>query len=170
MRKRKSHPYLMRGAPKVTEERATVLDPPDKRVPFVPVRTLTPEQLAERRVAATDPRLRAVDRCFERWAATPSQTSEPRLSHLILINRQGEGGPVPLDDLESKIVDTVVRTSPKWARNFVHLWYRTGHSVTDIARLLAIKRREYVYAERQVVLGYYLGRLSEAASQLDLKG
>lgn len=153
----------MRGAPAITADRTTSVDPPDKRVPEVHPRKLDQQQIALiNRVMETDPRLRAVDRCFFRWAATPSQSGSPLLSHIILL-RQHDGGAVPLDDAESKIVDMAVRTSPRWARNFIHLWYRTDSSVTEIAQALHIKRREYVYDERKVVLSYFLGRLSEAS-------
>lgn len=162
---RKPRPYLMRGTPTVTVDRSTSVDPPDRRVPEVRPRQLSPEEVADR-VIATDPRLRAVDRCFQRWASTPTESRGPALSHVVFVGSV-QSGAVPLDDAESKIVDTAVRTSPKWARNFVHLWYRTDSTVTDIAKALRIKRREYVYDERNVVLSYYLGRLSEA-SQLEL--
>jgi hypothetical protein len=167
---RKSHPYVMRGAPAPTAQRATVLDKPDHRVPSLHVRALTIEEIhIITREAATDPRLRAIDRCFERWAATPGETGSPGLAHVVVFRRD-DGGAPPLDDLESKIVDTAVRTSPGWARTFVQLWYRSDCSVTEIATQLAIKRREYVYDERKVVLSYYLGRLSEVAGQLNLTG
>ena len=170
-RKRKWRSYVMRGRPVVTEPRPTVVDAPDKRIVETPVPKLpigAINKLLEREVK-TDPRLRAVDRCFERWAATPmGDIGSPRMTHVILVNRAGDGGPVPLDDVESKIVDTAVRTSPGWARRFVQLWYRSDMSVTDIARELAIKRREYVYQERHIVLSYYYGRLSEATVQLEL--
>lgn len=170
MRKRKSHPYLMRGAPKVTEARATVLDPPDPRVPELTPRKLSPKELALiGRETRTDPRLRAIDRCFERWAATPTtQSVGPRLACIIIIGHDGTAAP-PLDDAESKIVDAVVRVSPRWASEFVRLWYRTELPVTEIARTLKIKHRQYVYAERQMVLGYYLGRIEEAMKQLLVK-
>jgi hypothetical protein len=170
-RNRKSRPYIMRGEPRVSEPRATILDPPDSRVtvprkPPLPIEKL--RQLAERETK-TDVRLLAVDRCFERWAATPvGDIGIPRMTHVILIGRSGEGGHVPLDDLESKIVDTAVRTSPGWARRFVQLWYRSDMSVTDIARELAIKRREYVYKERDIVLSYFYGALSVGMVQLEL--
>jgi hypothetical protein len=159
---RKSRPYVMRGAPIPTAARATIADIPDRRIDEVYPRKLDKEEIALiNRVRETDPRLRAIDRCFFRWAATPSQSNGPRLSHIILL-RQHDSGPVPLDDAESKMVDVAVRTSPGWARNFVRLWYKTDSSVAEIATVLKIKRREYVYDERKLVLGYYLGRLAEA--------
>lgn len=168
---RKSHPYVMRGQPVPTAERATVLDKPDRRVPEVHVRKLsrTEVERIRSREGATDPRLRAVDRCFERWAATPTESGSPGLA-CVIVFRRDDVGAAPLDDVESKIVDAAVRTSPHWARNFVHLWYRSDSTVADIAKALRIKRREYVYDERKVVLSYYLGRLSEVAGQLNLMG
>jgi hypothetical protein len=158
----------MRGAPVATAERATVLDPPDRRVPQPHPRKLSPDQLRVLgRESATDPRLRAVDRCFERWAATPGDSGGPSLSHVILLRRDAVGAP-PLDDAESKIVDTAVRTSPRWARNFVNMWYRQELTIAQIAKELAMKRYEHVHAERSLVLGYFLGRLAESAAQLSL--
>lgn len=172
-RKRQFRPYIMRGAPQPTEARSTVLDPPDQRVTPVPVRPLPIKELQRSitREAATDPRLRAVDRYFERWASTPTESGGPGLAAVIWIHRAGGGNSCapPLDDVESKIIDAVVRISPSWARTFVHLWYRSGHTVTEIAEMLKMKQRQSVYAERQIVLSYYFGRLTEAATQLELR-
>lgn len=154
----------MRGSPIVTAERPTVLDRPDHRVPEVRIPKLAAERvrMVTNREVATDPRLRAIDRCFERWARTPGDSGGPELAQAILSGASDTSGPPPLDDLESKIVDAAVRESPRWARTFVHLWYRTDSSPTEIAKMLCIKHRQYVYHERQIVLGYYLGRLTGA--------
>lgn len=167
-RKPQWKPYLMRGPPVPSEERPTSVDKPDPRVPQIRPRKLNAEEIRiVNRVIATDPRLRAVDRCFERWARTPTESRGPALSHVVFVGSV-QSGAVPLDDAESKIVDTAVRTSPKWARNFVHMWYRTDLTIADIAKQLAMKRYEHVHAERHLVLGYYFGRLSESAAQLGL--
>jgi hypothetical protein len=163
MKKRASRPYLMRGPPKPMQPRPTSVDRADPRVPEVYPRKLTPTDLERvaTRIGATDPRLRAIDRCFERWAATPTG-SAPGIAQVDLIKREPVSKTVPLDDAESKLVDAVVRESPGWARNFVILWYKSDLQVAQIAEALKIKRREYVYDERRIVLSYFLGRLSEA--------
>ncbi len=162
MRKRKSHPYLMRGQPKVTEPRTTVEDPPDRRVPEVPRRMLTTAQLRIfQGQSAIHPLLRPVDRCFERWAATPANDQGgPRIASIVIIGREATAA-APLDDAESKIVDCAIRASPLWASRFVQLWYRSELSVPAIADELKIKRRQGIYEERERVLFYYLGRLHE---------
>jgi hypothetical protein len=168
MRKPKLRPYVMRGAPKVTEERATSVDPPDHRVPESRPRKMTPKELAAIPIDwAVPPRLRVVDRCFVRWAATPiADDGGTSIASLVLIRREGDSGPSPLDDAESKILDAAVRASPVWAHRFVMMYYRRGLSVPEIAVELAMKRREYVYAERDLVLYYYLGRLHEIGFSL----
>jgi hypothetical protein len=167
-RKRHWKPYLMRGAPVPSEARPTSVDQADARVPEVRPRKLNAEEIRiVNRVIATDPRLRAVDRCFERWARTPTESRGPAIAAVVFVSSV-QSGAVPLDDAESKIVDTAVRTSPKWARNFVHMWYRQGLTIAEIAKLLQMKRYEHVHEERHLVLGYYLGRLSESSVQLRL--
>ena len=160
--KKKWRPYVMRGRPTVTEFRQTAVDPPDQRVPEVPIPTLPAEAVRNaRRRTAIDPRLRAVDLCFEQWAVSPnSDLAGVGYAHVILVQHQRSGTP-PLDDLQSKIIDAVVKASPRWAERFVHLWYRSGLNVTDIAKELEIKHRPSVYTELELVLGYYLGRLHE---------
>lgn len=168
--RRNSRPYLMRGGPLVTEERATSVDPPDKRVPEVRPQSLSVEQIRIiSREVATDPRLRAVDRCFERWAVTPGDINWPGLAQPVLMHCSPQSRPSPLDDAESKIVSTAVRLSPAWAQRFIALWYRSDLSLAQIATALSMKHRQDVHGERHLVLGYFLGRLSEASSQLHLK-
>lgn len=166
--KRKLKPYLMHGAPTVTEDRPTSVDPPDKRVPEVRPRTLSPKELKDRPAAGeTDPRLRVVERCFERWAATPiGDDGGTSIASLVLIRREGDSGPSPLDDAESKILDAAVRASPRWARRFVQMLYRQRLTFAEIAVELAMKRRQSVYEERDRVLCYYLGRLHEIGFSL----
>lgn len=166
-RKRQLRPYVMRGAPRVTEERATALDPPDHRVPQpVPRKIPAVEMKALLRELATEPRLRAADRCFLRWSVTPTDNIQaPGYASLILIKRSIPAT-APLDDAESKIVDAAVRASPAWAALFVNLWYRSQLSTAEIAAELRIKHRQYVYAERDRVLFYYTGRLHEIGFSL----
>lgn len=168
MSRRRSRPYVMRGAPIPTAERATSVDPPDHRVHEPPPRKLSPKELKAIPIDwAVPPRLRVVDGCFVRWAATPvSDDGGTSIASLVLIRREGDSGPTPLDDAESKIVDAAVRASPVWAHRFVTMYYRRALSVAEIAVELAMKRREYVYAERDLVLYYYLGRLHEIGFSL----
>lgn len=167
-RKRQWKPYLMRGAPVQTQDRQTSVDPADPRVPEIRPRKLTEQEIQiVNRVIATDPRLRAVDRCFERWSRTPTDSRGPSIAAVVFV-ASVQSGAVPLDDAESKIVDAAVRTAPKWARNFVVMWYKQGLTIAQIAKVLQMKRYEHVHAERHLVLGYFLGRLAESASQLGL--
>ena len=161
-RKKQLRPYLMRGVPRVTEPRATVLDPPDDRVRTIPqTPLLKPEEIRLRcREMAIDPRLRVINHCFQRWAATPTDGEEgPRLARPQLIFTHGsQHMSAPLDEHQAKHVDRIMRYSPPWATSFVRLWYRSGLSVKDIAAALAIRNRQSVYQERILVLGYFLGR------------
>lgn len=158
----------MRGAPIPSKKRPTSIDKPDNRVPEVKPRQLSDEQIrAVNRVIATDPRLRAMERCFERWASTPTESGSPGMSQVILLESP-ESGAVPLGDAESKIIDAAVRTAPKWARNFVIMWFRQRMTIAEIAEQLEMKRYEHVHAERHLVLGYFLGRLAESASQVGI--
>lgn len=158
-RKRKSRPYLMGGSPRVTEPRATVLDAPDNRIPELHTRKLTPAELQKIPIRAVPPFLRVVDNCFERWANTPlSDYAPPGYAHVILAKRSIPAR-APLDDAESKIVDAAIRASPIWAYGFVYMCYRQGLTLPEIAKTLQMKRQEYVYTHRDLVLSYYLGRL-----------
>lgn len=166
-RKRHLRPYVMRGASRPTAERATVMDPPDHRIEQpIPRKIPAPEMKLLLRKLATEPRLRAVDRCFLRWAVTPTDNIQaPGYASLILMKRSIPAT-APLDDAESKIVDAAVRASPIWAASFVNLWYRSDLSTAEIATKLRIKKRQYVYEERDRVLFYYTGRLHEIGFSL----
>lgn len=114
------------------------------------------------RPGATDPRLRPADRWLERWAATHgSGPLLPSIASVSLVLRAPAVGIPVLDDRESLLVDAVVDSSPNWARSFAVLWYRTDCTVQEIAEVLRIRRLRAVYEEREMVLGYYLGRFSE---------
>lgn len=143
--------------------RPTIAEARDTRVPVIPEdRRLRPEQLrAITRHGATDPRLRPVDRCFERWAVTHGDG--PLLPMLAESQLGGRTTlrVLPLPDRDSLVVDRAVKSAPDWAQTFVRLWYRSDATVTEIANFLHIKRRQGVYEERQLVLGYYLGRLTQ---------
>lgn len=162
---REPKPYLMRGEARPTRARATIADPPDRRVEMPDVR-LKPEQLrAVARHGATDPRLRPVDRCFERWAVTHGDgPALPLLAESSLTVRTTPVPPLP--DRDSLVVDRAVKSAPRWAQAFVRLWYRSDATAQEIADLLHIKRRQAVYEERQLVLSYYLGRFAQMGLEL----
>lgn len=157
----------MRGEPSRTRPRSTVAQPPDRRVAPVPDIRLKPEQLrAITRHGATDPRLRPVDRCFERWAVTHGDAPIfPTLAESSFAGRTTLRVP-PLDDRDSLVVDRAVKSAPDWAQSFVRLWYRSDCTVQEMADFLHIKRRQAVYEERQLVLAYYLGRFSQMGLEL----
>lgn len=157
----------MRGAAVPSEDRPTVLDPADPRIPTVYPPRLSPEKIrALTRQGATDPRLRGVDRCFQRWSVTPTSVREaPRIASIVFLGAHASA-PVALPDRESHLMDLAVRNSPQWAREFVILWYRSERTSQEIADLLGMKRRQAVYEERHVVLSYYLGRLTQMGLQV----
>lgn len=114
------------------------------------------------RPGATDPRLRPADRWLERWAATHgSGPMLPGAATITLVAPTSTVRVPALDDRESLLIDGVVDSSPNWARTFAVLWYRTSCTVQEIGDALKIRRLRAVYDERQMVLGYYLGRFSE---------
>lgn len=170
MGRKTPRPFLMRGEPRATRRKPTTAEAPDQRVPPVRLKReqlLKPEQLrALTRQGTTDPRLRPVDRCFERWAVTHGDGPMlPLLAESALSGRTTI--PVlPLPDRDSLVVDRAVKNAPDWAQSFVKLWYRTDATVTEIAELLHIRRRQAVYEERQLVLSYYLGRLTQMGLKL----
>lgn len=159
---RKSRPFIMRGAPRITKERPTIADPPDRRVPEPPRVTVTVERL--RAVGPhdrTDPRLRAVDLCLWRWAITPGGTSYGTgMAAVVLGKRTSQILDAPLDDAQSKIVDVAIRSSPEWARRFVNWWYRDRLWGHEIAEAMKAKSLSAIYDERERVLFYLSGRLS----------
>lgn len=162
---RKSKPFLMRGEPRPSRRRPIVADEADPRVPEVRLKReqlLKPEQLrALTRQGTTDPRLRPVDRCFERWAVTHGDgPALPLLAESSLGVRTTLRIP-PLADRDSLVVDRAVKSAPGWAATFVRLWYRSDATVAEIAEFLHIRRRQSVYDERTLVLSYYLGRLTQ---------
>jgi hypothetical protein len=153
----------MRGSSAPPRQRATIADPPDRRVQQPRIRTLSSEEVrAMTRPGATDPRLRPADRWLERWAATHGAGPIlPSIASVSLVARTPSGSIPTLDDRESLLVDAVVDSSPNWARTFAVLWYRTPCTVQEIADVLHIRWRQDVYEERRTVLAYYLGRFIE---------
>lgn len=154
----------MRGAARPSVARPTVLDPPDGRMSPNPVPKISAERLRSMPIEyVTDPRLRSVDRFFWRWAITHGASSAgPTLARSSPIFASAHSMPTPLDDAESRIVDTAVKSAPDWARKFVKAWYRAQLTVAQIQEELSIKRRQSVYEERELVLAYFLGRLVES--------
>jgi hypothetical protein len=119
-----------------------------------------------------DPRLRAVHRCFERWAVTRGLDHGllPLMARQRMLYVSSSARPPALEDGEAKIVDAVYRSAPDWARHFVKLWYRAQATVAEIQEVLSIKRRASIYQEREAALFYFLGRLIEAGLPLDPRG
>ena len=158
---RKPHPYVMRGPARPTAPRLTSVDRPDPRVVPVEIPQLTSEQLRVLdRPGAIDPRLRSTDRTFQRWASTPgSGALLPQLARVCLSGSPGAGRAPALSDREADLVDAAVRTADPPEQRFVVAWYRSGATVTEIAQLLGMRRRQSVYEERRLVLSYFRGRL-----------
>ncbi len=158
---RKPHAYVMRGAPRATAARLTSVERPDSRVAPVEVPQLTPAQLHTlERPGAIDPRLRSTDRTFQRWASTPgSGALLPQLARVCPTGSPAACRAPALSDREADLVDEAVRTADPPEQRFVVAWYRSGATVTEIAQLLGMRRRQSVYDERRMVLSYFRGRL-----------
>lgn len=156
---RKPRPFLMRGKPHVTEERPTIRQPPDWRVPEPPrPRPLTPAQLRMlTRDRALDPRFRGVDRYLWRWAVGQG-------AGLPLDAEEADGlpqsRPTPLAPDESTVVDMTILAAPGWAREFVFMWFRSNDTIEEMAARLQVRSRA-VWDERKLVLAYFLGRFIE---------
>ena len=158
---RKPHPYVARGGPRLTAARPTSVDRPDPRIAPVPIAPLTAEQLHTlERPGAIDPRLRSTDRVFQRWGATPgSGALLPQLARVWLTGSPRASRVPPLNDREADLVDEAVRTADPPEQRFVFAYYRAGNTMTEIAQLLGMRRRQSVYEERRFVLAYFRGRL-----------
>jgi hypothetical protein len=122
---------------------------------------LTAEQLhALERPGALDPRLRSTDRVFQRWGATPgSGALLPQLARVCLTGSPRPARAPPLNDREADLVDEAVRTADPPEQRFVVAYYRAGTTMTELAQLLGMRRRQSVYEERRLVLAYFRGRL-----------
>jgi hypothetical protein len=137
-------------------------------VPPVIIRASDPEVLRRiMRANAQDPRLEPTDRHMQRWVvslwggldgavrAIPFDDSVPpsrfRLS--------------PLPEDIALATDSVVASSPSYWQRFVHNWYLTDKPVEVIAKEMRCERRQ-VYVERQLVLSYLLGRLTQAGVRI----
>lgn len=166
-RKRQWKPYLMRGAPIPSKARATSVDRPDERVPEIRPAPLTPSDLRSRRAnVATDPRVRAAHLQFVRWAATPvGDIGWPGLQQVEL-RKEPEFAGLVLDAAEARIIDAAVKSAEPWASRFVNMWYKQRLTPQEIAVALSMKRREYVYTERDKVLFYWHGRFKEIGFNL----
>lgn len=162
----------MGGVPRPSAARQTVLDPPDPRMPPNPVPKLSAKRLGELQVEGiTDPRLRAVSRCFMRWAVTHGDGETlPLMAKSEPLYLSSHDRPPPLEGADSVIVDAVYKSAPGWARHFVKLWFREQLNGPQVQARLSIKRLRAVYEERDLVLAYFLGRLVEAGVSLDARG
>lgn len=157
----KSRPFVMAGRPHPTTRRTTSVDRPDPRIEPVEIPQLTSEQLRVlERPGAIDPRLRSTDRCFQRWGATPgSGALLPHLARVCLVASSRAHRAPALNDREAELVDEAVRSADPPEQRFVIAYYRMGNSMTEIAQLLGMRRRQSVYEERRLVLSYFRGRL-----------
>ncbi|MHB1870897.1 MAG: hypothetical protein ACYCT1_08590 [Steroidobacteraceae bacterium] len=124
---------------------------------------MTAEQLHTlERPGAIDPRLRSTDRVFQRWGATPgSGALLPQLARVCLTGSPRASRVPPLNDREADLVDEAVRTADPPEQRFVVAYYRAGNTMTEIAQLLGMRRRQSVYEERRLVLAYFRGRLTQ---------
>ena len=158
----------MRGPVRPTAAPLTSVDRADPRVAPVEVPQLTPEQLhALDRPGAIDPRLRSTDRTFQRWASTPgSGALLPQLARVCLTDSPGASRAPALSDREADLVSEAVRSADPPEQRFVVAWYRSGATVTEIAQLLGMRRRQSVYEERRLVLSYFRGRLQQMGLRL----
>lgn len=158
----------MPGRPRPTHPRPTSLDRADPRIEPVAIAQLTAEQLhALERPGAIDPRLRSTDRVFQRWGATPgSGALLPQLARVCLTGSPRASRVPPLNDREADLVDEAVRTADPPEQRFVFAYYRAGNTMTEIAQLLGMRRRQSVYEERRLVLAYFRGRLTQMGLSL----
>ena len=169
MQKKPLRPYLMPGRPLRSKPAKTLADPPDRRVPEIPVRPLPPAALRRlgRDGQSVDPRLRSTDRWMQRWAITPGAgPAPPSLATPRFTPNIPESRATVLSDRESYMVDIAVRTAPDWARTFVLMWYRSERTTTEIAEALRMRRRQAIYEERAFVLAYFLGRLAQMGFEM----
>lgn len=152
----KFRPFLMRGKPHVTEERPTLADPPDRRVPQVAIVAMPLSQLRMlTREKALDPRFRPVDRYLWRWSV--GQGSGLPLA-AEAAEALPESRPTPLAPDEAVVVDMAILHSAAWAREFVFMWFRSPLTIEEIAKRLEIRARA-VYEVRREAMAYYLGLL-----------
>ncbi len=161
MRVKRSHPYVMRGSQKPAP-RPTIHDPPDHRVPVVPVHPASREVICIKlRNGPIDPRLRGVDRCLQRWTVTPGATmSAPMLAQVRFVYGHN-GRPTALGDRQCEMVDRALLASPGWVRQIVHLWYRTDRPAREISQILGSMRRQTAYEHVNMALAHLQGRLGQ---------
>jgi hypothetical protein len=147
--------------------RLTIEDPPDRRVRQVHVPSLPADVIRIKlRHGPVDPHLRGVDRCLQRWVATPGMAmSAPQLSQVRFVYGQN-ARPSALGDRECEMVDRAILSSPAWVTQLVQLWYRTDRPAHEIAQILGSQRRQTTYERLNLALAYLLGRLV----QMGLRG
>ncbi|HEX5461908.1 MAG TPA: hypothetical protein VFX20_18230 [Steroidobacteraceae bacterium] len=150
-------PFLMRGKPRVTEERPTIHEPPDWRVPEVkrtaPIPANVLRMLARER--ALDPRFRPVDRYLWRWSVGQGTGLPPDDEAADMLP---ESRPTALAPDEAIVVDMAIIHSAPWARDFLFMWFRSPLSIEEIGERLKIRARG-VYEVRREAMAYYLGLL-----------
>jgi hypothetical protein len=159
----------MPGATRPIKARRTLADPPDRRVPEVPLDKLTPTEIRRFfREDVTDPRVRPVDLQFQRWASNPGSTViAPGLAQMRFLAGRN-GALAPLSDRDLYIVDVAVKRAPRWARDIVLMWYRSERSTREIALSLGLPRHQAVPELRTTSLCFFLGHFTAMGMQLYL--
>lgn len=157
-------PYLMPGPPRRTKPVKTLADPPDRRVPSVPIRTLSVAEL--RKIPPLDrihPTLRSTDNMFQRWTVTP--TAGPGSPRLASVKWGRTAALTALSDRDSQLLEWAIKTSPNWVRSFVAVWYRSDRTIPETCTVLEVPRADFC-EYRHRVLSYFLGRLSQMGLEL----
>jgi hypothetical protein len=137
-------------------------------IPPVIIRPSDPEVL--RRITrrnAQDPRLEPTDRHMQRWVVSLYGGIDGGVRNIpyddsLKVSRFRLS---PLPDDVALATDSVVATAPSYWQRFVHNWYMTSKPLEVIAKEMRCERRQ-IYTERQLVLSYLLGRLTQAGVRI----
>lgn len=137
-------------------------------VPAVIIRPSDPEVL--RRITrrnAQDPRLEPTDRHMQRWVVSLYGGIDGGVRNIPYDDsiRVSRFRLPPLPDEVALSTDLIVASSPKYWERFIHTWYLTSKPVEVICKELRCERRA-IYTERQLVLSYLLGRLTQAGVRI----
>lgn len=161
MMARRSYPYVMINRPRA-RERPTAADPPDHRIPRLPMHAPSVAQVIRRitRSNSLDPRLMPTDRHMQRWAVGQGSGMDDPERALFPLSRL-----TPLDPLTDIATDQIVLSTPDHWRHFVVRWYRSDCSVDQLAQEFGLKR-DKLFLERRLILAYLLGRLTAAGIRI----
>lgn len=145
MMARKSVPYVMRGAPRVTRKQPTVLDDPDPRVaPLGPQPPIT-LQTVRRVTGAARTALSAVDHLARRWASGEGASGERGGMHpLETIRLLHDGavlgaGPVGVP-ADIALFDECYRQADGYQQGVISIWYGNNWTVDIKAARLGVSR------------------------------